>query len=71
MFKFRALSLAAAVACAVASLPAAAQQGTVKIGLITDMTGLYADLDGPAGVEAIRTAARSTARRSRCCPPII
>lgn len=56
MFKFRALSLAAAVACAVASLPAAAQQGTVKIGLITDMTGLYADLDGPAGVEAIRMA---------------
>lgn len=54
MFKFRALSLAAA--CAVVSLSAAAQQGTVKIGLITDMTGLYADLDGPAGVEAIRMA---------------
>ena len=29
---------------------------TIKIGLITDMSGLYADIDGPAGVEAIKMA---------------
>ena len=28
----------------------------IRIGLITDMSGLYADLDGPAGAEAIRMA---------------
>jgi len=29
---------------------------TIKIGFITDMSGLYADIDGPAGAEAIRMA---------------
>jgi branched-chain amino acid transport system substrate-binding protein len=29
---------------------------TIKIGLITDMSGLYSDIDGPAGAEAIRMA---------------
>ena len=28
----------------------------VRIGFITDMSGLYADIDGPAGAEAIRMA---------------
>jgi branched-chain amino acid transport system substrate-binding protein len=28
----------------------------IKIGFITDMSGLYADIDGPAGAEAIRMA---------------
>jgi branched-chain amino acid transport system substrate-binding protein len=38
--------------------PAFAQisNDTVKIGFITDMSGTYADLDGPGGVEAIRMA---------------
>ncbi|MEO8839810.1 MAG: ABC transporter substrate-binding protein [Herbaspirillum sp.] len=29
---------------------------TIKIGFITDMSGLYADIDGPGGVEAIKMA---------------
>jgi branched-chain amino acid transport system substrate-binding protein len=29
---------------------------TIKIGFITDMSGLYSDIDGPAGVEAIKMA---------------
>ena len=28
----------------------------IRIGIITDMSGLYADIDGPAGVDAIRMA---------------
>ena len=28
----------------------------IKIGFITDLSGVYADLDGPAGGEAIRMA---------------
>ncbi len=40
------------------SAPAQAQISgdTIKIGIITDMSGLYSDLDGPAGVEAIKMA---------------
>lgn len=33
-----------------------AQAEPLKIGFITDMTGIYADIDGPGGVEAIRMA---------------
>ncbi|MDO9279554.1 MAG: ABC transporter substrate-binding protein [Polaromonas sp.] len=32
--------------------------GPVKIGFITDMSSLYADIDGPAGAEMIRWAAQ-------------
>jgi branched-chain amino acid transport system substrate-binding protein len=35
---------------------AAANGDVIKIGFITDMSGNYADLDGPGGVEAIRMA---------------
>ena len=42
---------------AVASLPVLAQNtGPVKIGFITDMSSLYADIDGPAGGEMVRWA---------------
>ncbi len=41
-----------------AAAPAQAQVSgdVVKIGFITDLSGLYADIDGPAGAEAIRMA---------------
>ena len=29
---------------------------TIKIGFITDMSGVYADVDGPAGAESIKMA---------------
>jgi branched-chain amino acid transport system substrate-binding protein len=42
---------------AVASAPAFAQgTGPVKIGFITDMSSLYADIDGPAGAEMVKWA---------------
>ena len=42
---------------AAASAPVIAQgAGPVKIGFITDMSGLYADIDGPAGAEMIKWA---------------
>lgn len=50
---------AAATCCGLAGIaPAQAQVSgdVVKIGLITDMSGLYADIDGPGGVEAIKMA---------------
>jgi branched-chain amino acid transport system substrate-binding protein len=44
---------------AIALAPAFAQgTGPVKIGFITDMSSLYADIDGPAGGEMIKWAAQ-------------
>ena len=43
---------------AAASAPVLAQNaGPVKIGIITDMSSLYADIDGPAGAEMLKWAA--------------
>ena len=59
--KLNKLSAACTLACAAmltAVAPAHAQISgdVIKIGIITDMSGLYSDIDGPAGVEAIRMA---------------
>ena len=64
MFKFNRRSTACALVASAffgATLPAQAQISgdTIKIGIITDMSGLYADIDGPAGVEAIRMAVQA------------
>ena len=52
--------ISSACALAVALLGASAQAqisgDVIKIGFITDMSGLYADIDGPAGAEAIKMA---------------
>lgn len=53
------VKLAAALAVAFgAAAPALAQYSgdVIRIGLITDMSSVYADIDGPAGAEAIRMA---------------
>ena len=51
------LIAAMALGLNIAGAPALAQgTGPVKIGFITDMSGLYADIDGPAGAEMIRWA---------------
>jgi branched-chain amino acid transport system substrate-binding protein len=49
--KFKAL----VVAMALGTVAAASAQGTgpIKIGIITDMSSLYADIDGPAGAEML------------------
>jgi len=39
-----------------ASAQAQVSGDTIKIGFITDLSGLYADIDGPAGAEAIKMA---------------
>jgi branched-chain amino acid transport system substrate-binding protein len=52
------LCVAAALGAATLSAPASAQisDDVVKIGFITDMSSVYADVDGPGGTEAIRLA---------------
>jgi len=49
--------LAALVAAFVALAPAAHAEDKVKIGVLTDMTSLYADINGAGSVEAARMAA--------------
>jgi branched-chain amino acid transport system substrate-binding protein len=51
-------TLAAACTLAALAVPAQAQYSgdVIRIGLITDLSGVYSDIDGPAGVEAVRMA---------------
>jgi branched-chain amino acid transport system substrate-binding protein len=53
-------TLAVVSAFALAGVGAAAQAqisgNVVKIGMITDMSGVYADIDGPGGAEAVKMA---------------
>jgi branched-chain amino acid transport system substrate-binding protein len=49
----------AVLAVAAAALPAQAQQltdGTVKLGVLTDMSSLYSDINGPGAVIAVQMA---------------
>jgi branched-chain amino acid transport system substrate-binding protein len=60
MFKLKsnvsACSLALAAIFGAAPAQAQISGDVVRIGFITDLSGLYADIDGPAGAEAIRMA---------------
>ena len=55
--KLNALVAALAITFAAAA-SAQTATGPVKIGFITDMSSLYADIDGPAGGEMIKWAAQ-------------
>jgi len=50
------ISMAVAALAAVSGGVSAADQAPIKIGFITDMSGLYADIDGQGGLEAIKMA---------------
>ncbi|MDD2844586.1 MAG: ABC transporter substrate-binding protein [Rhodoferax sp.] len=51
-------TLVAALAVGFAAAASAQNTGPVKIGFITDMSSVYADLDGPAGGEMVKWAAQ-------------
>ncbi|MYM22904.1 ABC transporter substrate-binding protein [Duganella sp. FT135W] len=53
--KIKAITLAVA-ACASWSAQAQISGDTIKIGMITDMSGLYTDIDGAGGAEAVKMA---------------
>ena len=57
--KHNAIAIAATAACAFGlSVPAQAQvsNDTIKIGMITDLSGTYSDVDGNGGAEAVKMA---------------
>ncbi len=49
-------TLAAALAVGFGAAAFAQGTGPIRIGMITDMSGLYADIDGPAGAEMLKWA---------------
>jgi branched-chain amino acid transport system substrate-binding protein len=49
-------TLVAALAVGLTGAAFAQNSGPIKIGIITDMSSLYADIDGPAGAEMLRWA---------------
>ncbi|WP_431475973.1 ABC transporter substrate-binding protein [Massilia eburnea] len=53
--KRNAIAFAAAL-CAFSSAHAQISNDTIKIGFITDMSGVYSDIDGQGGAEAIKMA---------------
>jgi branched-chain amino acid transport system substrate-binding protein len=54
--KVMSLAVAAAFAGIAGTAQAQISGDVIKIGLITDMSGVYADVDGPAGAEAVKMA---------------
>src|SRR5690348_1317776 len=56
MFAIRKLSAAVALALAAAAAQAQVSDGVVKIGVLNDMSSLYADIGGPGSVIAARMA---------------
>ncbi|MBA2722585.1 MAG: ABC transporter substrate-binding protein [Methylibium sp.] len=56
-FALQRIALAAVAACGFSAAAQAQISGdVVRIGIITDMSGLYSDIDGAAGVEAVKMA---------------
>jgi len=58
-FKAKAITVAFAAAFGAGFAASASAQisgDVIKIGLITDMSGVYADIDGPGGAEAVKMA---------------
>jgi branched-chain amino acid transport system substrate-binding protein len=49
-------ALVAALALGLTGAAYAQNTGPIKIGIITDMSSLYADIDGPAGAEMLKWA---------------
>jgi branched-chain amino acid transport system substrate-binding protein len=54
--KRKVLALAVGTAILAMSTGSTAQSNVIRIGFITDLSGVYADLDGSSGAEAIRMA---------------
>ncbi len=69
--KRKLLSMAAAAACALgATAQAQITDGVVKIGVMNDMSGLYADISGPGALVAARLAVEDFQKTSKAGPKV-
>jgi branched-chain amino acid transport system substrate-binding protein len=74
--KLKNIAAACGLTCAMAlgtSAHAQISGDVIRIGIITDMSGLYSDIDGQAGVEAIKMAVAdmggAMAKKLKWCLP--
>ena len=65
MFQLKKLSAAMALALAAAGAQAQVSGGVVKIGVMNDMSSLYADIGGPGSVTAARMAVEDFMKSSK------
>ncbi|HTM61096.1 MAG TPA: ABC transporter substrate-binding protein [Burkholderiales bacterium] len=65
MFAIRKLSAAVALALAAAAAQAQVSDGVVKIGVLNDMSSLYADIGGPGSVVAAKMAVEDYLKASK------
>jgi branched-chain amino acid transport system substrate-binding protein len=65
MSKLQGISAAVALALAAGGAQAQVSGGVVKIGVMNDMSGLYADIGGPGSVEAARMAVEDFMKTSK------
>ncbi|HEX7219782.1 MAG TPA: ABC transporter substrate-binding protein [Burkholderiales bacterium] len=65
MFQLKKLSAAMALALAAAGAQAQVSGGVVKIGVLNDMSSLYADIGGPGSVTAARMAVEDFMKSSK------
>jgi branched-chain amino acid transport system substrate-binding protein len=64
--RWKALSLAALTACAATAAHAQMSDGVIKIGVMNDQSGLYADLSGQGSVWAARKAVEDYCKTAKC-----
>jgi branched-chain amino acid transport system substrate-binding protein len=64
--RWKALSLAALTACAATAAHAQMSDGVIKIGVMNDQSGLYADLSGQGSVWAARKAVEDFCKTAKC-----
>jgi branched-chain amino acid transport system substrate-binding protein len=64
--RWKALALAAATVCAAPAVHAQMSDGVIKIGVMNDQSGLYADLSGQGSVWAARKAVEDYCKANKC-----
>jgi branched-chain amino acid transport system substrate-binding protein len=64
--RWKALALAAFTACAATAAHAQVSDGVIKIGVLNDQSGLYADLSGQGSVWAARKAVADYCKANKC-----
>ena len=65
-WSLRLLAAAAALAAATGMAQAQYSDGTIKIGVMNDQSGLYADLSGQGSVWAARKAVEDFCKSDKC-----
>jgi branched-chain amino acid transport system substrate-binding protein len=64
--RWKALALATLTACAAPAAHAQITDGVIKIAVLNDQSGLYADIGGPGSVWAAKKAVEDYCKANKC-----